>query len=203
MCQNIFRQCYQLHRSKFSIKVFLKKFHMRRVIGDTPLCFEEFCTVLAQIESCLNSRPLYALSSDANDPSPLTPSHFLIGETLTSIPEPDYTDRANNQLKRFQLLQKMFQSFWSRWNQEYISQLQTRAKWKDTYSDQLKPNVLVLVKGDGLPPLKWLIGRVIQVFPGPDGVIRTATIKTLHGIYKRPAVKLCILPLPPDPDERS
>lgn len=43
--------------------------------------------LLVEIEGILNSRPLTALSSDQNDLQPLTPAHFLIGDSLQKIPE--------------------------------------------------------------------------------------------------------------------
>ncbi|KMQ86917.1 gag-pol protein, partial [Lasius niger] len=55
------------------------KHHLRRVIGESTLTFEEMSTVLSQIEACLNSRPLLALTDDPEDVSALTPGHFLIG----------------------------------------------------------------------------------------------------------------------------
>ena len=61
------------------------KFHLRRVIGDQKLSYEEFSTLLSEIEACLNSRPLYPMSDDSNDPLPLTPGHFLISEPLTVV----------------------------------------------------------------------------------------------------------------------
>ena len=54
------------------------KFHLKRVIGETLLTFEEMSTLLVQIEACLNSRPLTPLTDDASDLTALTPGHFLI-----------------------------------------------------------------------------------------------------------------------------
>jgi len=62
------------------------KHHLRRVIGETTLTFEEMSTFLAQVEACLNSRPLQALSDDPDDVTALTPGHFLM--ELLSWPFP-------------------------------------------------------------------------------------------------------------------
>lgn len=84
--------------------------------------------------------------------------------------------------------------FWSRWSKEYISELQQRSKWKQQGPHLLKPGCLVLAKDDGLPPLKWQYGVVEKIHPGSDGVTRAATVCTPTGTYKRPAIKLCVLP---------
>lgn len=90
-------------------------------MSQTPLHYEDFVTVLYQVEACLNSRPLFPFSSDPNDPQPLTPAHFLVGERLTVLPEHDYTELNENRLTKFQRLQKMTQNFWKRWSKEFIS----------------------------------------------------------------------------------
>jgi hypothetical protein len=40
------------------------KYHLRRTLGSHIATYEELCTLLAEIEACLNSRPLCTLSSD-------------------------------------------------------------------------------------------------------------------------------------------
>jgi len=50
----------------------------------------EFNSSITQTEAFLNSRPLMALSSDPNDPSYLSPGHFLIGAPLNSLLEPAF-----------------------------------------------------------------------------------------------------------------
>lgn len=170
------------------------KFHLKRTLSQVPLCYEDFLTVLNQVEACLNSRPLFPSSNDPNDPQPITPAHFLIGERLTSIPDHDYTDIQENRLSRFQRLQKITQSFWKRWSKEFISELQQRTKWKKRCPELLKPGKLVLIKEDGLPPLKWKIGVIEAVHPGSDGIVRAATVRIGSSTLKRPATKLCTLP---------
>ncbi|KAK9510615.1 hypothetical protein O3M35_005360 [Rhynocoris fuscipes] len=90
------------------------KYHLKRVVGNALLTFEEMSTYLAMIEACLNSRPLIPLSTDPNDFSTLTPGHFLIGDSLTAIIEPDLTTYKANALSRWRRIQQLSQHFWRR-----------------------------------------------------------------------------------------
>lgn len=170
------------------------KYHLKRVVGNASLTYEDFSTVLCQIEACLNSRPLYPLSDDPNDPNPLTPAHLLIGESLTTVPDYNYNHLRENQLSRFQRHQQLLQHFCSRWNKEYVTHLQQRVKWKQNHQQLLQIGVLVLVKEDATPPLKWQMGRIMELHAGTDNIIRAVTLKTSTGEIKRPVVKICVLP---------
>ncbi|XP_015594211.1 uncharacterized protein LOC107267260 [Cephus cinctus] len=68
------------------------KRHFYRVVGQAKLTIEEFITICAQIEVCLNSRPLCPLSDSPEDATALTPGHFLIGDALLSPPTPSMKD---------------------------------------------------------------------------------------------------------------
>ncbi|UYV63689.1 hypothetical protein LAZ67_2005309 [Cordylochernes scorpioides] len=85
-------------------------------MGSALLNFEELTTLLAQIEACLNSRPLYPLSEDPEDLQALTPGHFLIGGSLTALPDEDDII-AMSLPNRWQLIQKSMNHFWTRWSQ--------------------------------------------------------------------------------------
>ena len=168
------------------------KFHLKRSIGEAVLTYEELSTVLCQIEACLNSRPLCPMSSDPSDLQVLTPGHFIIGQPLNALPELDVTDVPLNRLKRFQFVNSLHQQFWKRWSLEYVSNLQDRVKWRDICRN-VKVGDLVLLKDENSSPGKWLMGRVINVFPGSDQNVRVVEVKTVTGIFKRSVSKLVML----------
>lgn len=171
------------------------KTHLHRVIGSQILTYEELHTLIVQVEAVLNSRPLCAVSNDPSDLSVLTPGHFLTLEPLTAVPEiPEAQLKLNN---RWHHLQRLHRDFWRRWYHDYLNSLMQRTKWY-TNSGILSIGDLVLIKEDDLRPMQWRLGRIIDVHPGSDGVIRVATVRTQSGIMKRPSVKLCPLPLPKD-----
>ncbi|GFT84604.1 integrase catalytic domain-containing protein [Trichonephila clavipes] len=171
------------------------KFHLKRVLGETILTFEELTTLLTQIEGLLNSRPLsYVNDSDIECISTLTPSHFLTGDVLLSVPEE--LPSASNHRDRWELLQNIKRGFWKKWSSEFISSLQPRKKWQDAQPN-LKEDDIVLIKEEG-PPGTWPMARVLQVHPGNDGLVRVATVKTQDSVFKRPVHKLHKLPIYPN-----
>ncbi len=168
------------------------KYHLKRIIKNETLTVEEFSTVLCLVEAALNSRPLCALSADPTELDMLTPGHFLIGEPLTAIPEPDLQHLPINRLSRWQRSQQIFHHFWTRWGKEYLHKLQERTQWKKPV-ENVEVGDLVLVKEDNAPPLKWRLGRVTFVSPGTDKLVRITKVKTATGELERPISKLCPL----------
>ena len=169
------------------------KIHLKKIIGDQKLDYEEMSTFLTQVEACLNSRPLYAISNDPKDILSLTPGHFLIGESLLALPEKPLPNDKHPSC-RYKLITQMRNHFWQRWSKEYLSHLQQLHRWKFPRSN-VKIGDVVLVKDERLPPTKWALARVENVYPGSDGEFKNATLKTTAGTYKRPMAKLVFLPI--------
>ena len=106
-------------------------------------------------------------------------------------------------MKRWRLVQKMVSQFWLSWSQDYLTNLQRTNKWRHP-SRNLQLGDLVLMKDDSSPlSARWPVGRIIEVHPGKDDLVRAATLKTVSTqsngdikahTFKRPIAKLCYLP---------
>ncbi|XP_043263915.1 uncharacterized protein LOC122404086 [Colletes gigas] len=171
------------------------KRHLYKTIGDAMFTYEVFYTLIVEIEAILNSRPLTPISSDPNDLLALSPSHFLIGESLVSLPEYNFADTPINKLSLWQHIQKIKLHFWRRWQTEYLQELHTRSRWHLGDGVNLKEGTLVTIRDDNCQPLQWQMGRIIALHPGEDGVVRVVTIQTPHGTYKRALKKVAPLPI--------
>lgn len=169
------------------------KHHLKRVVGDVKLTYEELATVLCQIEACLNSRPLYPLTEDPDDLRVLTPGHFLIGEAPTMPPETNYELKTTSRLTRWQLCAKLHQDIWRVWKDEYLSRLQQRTKWINE-KENIRTGDMVLVKDERTPSSTWPLGRITETHKGGDGLVRVVDVRIGKKTYRRPITKICLLP---------
>ena len=56
----------------------ITKKHLNSAVGDALLTDVELRTLLAEVESIVNNRPITAVLDDPDDCSALTPNHFLL-----------------------------------------------------------------------------------------------------------------------------
>lgn len=90
-----------------------------------------------------------------------------------------------NRLSRWQRILQLQQHFWARWYKEYLNQLQTRPKGQQIQQRNITKDTMVVLVEDHLPPLRWKLGRVVETHPGSDGIVRTVSVKTVTGVFKR------------------
>ena len=148
-------------------------------------------TLLTDIESTMNQRPLTYLGSDPKNPCPITPAHLALGRALEHVPV------IGNQIgvtttKRYRHLQVLLGHFWRRWAREYVPTLIPRKKW---HTEMKVPKVgdVCLITEEATSRPKWKLGRVTRTFQGKDGLIRTFQLKTLNGLINRPIQRLHLL----------
>ena len=165
------------------------KSHLKKVVRETRLTFEELTTITAQIEACLNSRPLTPLPEPSDNLEVLMPGHFLTGRPLEALPDSPSTDHNVPILRRWHLCQAIVRHFWKRWSLEYLCHLQKFSKW-NVPTRNFKVGDIVCVREESLFPTKWPLARIVQTHPGQDGKVRVVTVRTQAGIYKRPIVKI-------------
>lgn len=174
------------------------KHHLLRMMGRNHYTYEYLVTLLVQIEAILNSRPLYPLSHDPSDTRAITPGHFLIGEPFILPPPIAVPAQTNYSLKRIRDEQrKLIEHFWNKWSAEYLCTLIPRKKWLKK-NEQIKEGQLVVLPDGNLPASQWLMGRIIELIPSKDGLIRSVKIQTHKSIYTRPIQKISILPIEPN-----
>lgn len=94
---------------------------------------------------------------------------------------------------RRKLLDQYLQTFWRRWSSEYLTTIQASSKWTKTVPN-IQINDMVVIIDKQLPPLMWRLGRVLDLLPGQDGVVRLVRILTSQGQFTRPIRELVVLP---------
>lgn len=66
--------------------------------------------------------------------------------------------------------------------------------------------MVVLLEEQNSPPMSWKLGRIVRTYPGSDELVRTVDVKVGENVYKRPALKVAVLPIEDNthlPSERS
>lgn len=129
----------------------------------------------------MNFRPLYPCSEDPKDPTACTPGHLFIGGPLTAVPQVNLSELPTERLKIYEEMQQRIQHLWRGWIRDYLSNLQTRPKWRRDSTNQLKIGDLVLVQEINIPPQHWPLRHVKTLHPGPDGKHRVTTVRMKEG----------------------
>ena len=146
---------------------------LKSTLGNRRATLEEFRTVLLNAEACVNSRPLTLVSDDAGDPLPITPAHLNIGRGLMQIPDFLSKDLWKTKVAlQWKSRQRLHSEFWGRWRKEYLTALQPSQKWtRPGHEPQV--GEIVLLDDEPRARNEWPLARVLEVYPGRDGLVRS------------------------------
>ena len=170
-----------------SVRKVMRSLHSGATFSD-----EGFITLLTEVESIINSRPLTPISTVEDFDRPLTPKDLLVLQPDSGLPPVITRDSDTFFLQRWRHIQHYSDLFWKRLVKEYLPSLVPRQKWYDA-----KPNVrkgdIVILKNEVMPRFQWPLGRVIDTFADPKGFVRSVLVKTSTGNLKRPISKICVI----------
>lgn len=149
-------------------------------------------TLLTETEIIINSRPLTYVPLDHADDTPLTPNDFLLSKT-DWVDNPTGTYDEGDLLRRtWRESQRLADLTWKRWLREYLPSLTRRDKWY-RLTTPLALGDLVVIADERLPRSLWPRGVIDKTYPGKDGQVRVADVRTGQGLYRRPVTRLCKL----------
>ena len=164
------------------------------ILGNADVTDDELMTAFTGAEALINSRPLTCQSADPEDDIPLTPNHLLHGQIGGRFAPEVAEEVAYSPKKRWRRVQELIRHFWHRWLREWIPSLSPRRKWLREQKNIKIGDVVLLISTDSTRA-HWPLGRVIEVYPGKDGQVRSAKLQVGEKQYVRPLVKLCPLEL--------
>jgi hypothetical protein len=147
---------------------------IRLAVADHRLSVPEFMTVCAEVANILNERPL-GISTDSagGEVSIVTPNSQLIGRPFARNQGRWAT---SSDLKtRQRLVGSISEDFWKAWAKLYAPTLVYQRKWKQR-SRNLQAGDIVAVADTNPLRGQYKIARVVEVFPGVDGIVRKVTI---------------------------
>ncbi|UYV82442.1 K02A2.6-like, partial [Cordylochernes scorpioides] len=156
---------------------------LRKILGQARLEFEELYTIICDTESLMNSRTL-------------TPALFLHDLKEIGVPDLDSIERASLQ-KRYQFRQRLREDLRKRFRTEYFGFLRQETR-RRSKTRPIKVGDLVLIGQDNAKRVNWPLARVVEVYPGRDGPVRVAKLRTSKGVQIRPVQRLYNLEIPAD-----
>ncbi|KAJ8041002.1 hypothetical protein HOLleu_15480 [Holothuria leucospilota] len=145
-------------------------------LGKHHLTHEVLVTFMAEASAIVNSRPITYISTDANDPSPLSPSMLLTQKSLPLRPPPgEFVQQDLFGRKRWRQVQYLADQFWVRWKKEYLYNLQSRQKWLHPQPNINEGDVVILKQRHAVR-FNWPLARVLKVHKSKDGKVRKVDI---------------------------
>ena len=152
---------------------------------------EQWRTFLAETAYMVNSRPLYPSSDDVWEEPPITPNDILIGQH-NPPPQPEQESRVNPR-HLLRSVQNKAGEFWACWMKYFAPTLLPRNKWFKKRENVEIGDLVLELNPNRKSPSQWEMALIVDTYPGKDGLVRKARIKTQNGEYDRPIHKLCVI----------
>ena len=146
---------------------------LKRLLPDS-ITDEFLISAFKRTQKYLNNRPIGYKSSDSNDLEPITPAHFLMSGGIYDDITWKKPEQGTTLALRFKFLCDLMDQFWDRFSSEASPYLRKYNKWLTQRSNLVVGDIVALL--DEKPSGRYLLGRVDEVFPGDDGLVRKVKV---------------------------
>ena len=175
------------------------KWSLYKTIGRKRVDYFTLFTVLSDIQNAINSRPLTYRCSDDKGLEIITPNCFLHPNANSEImfkPQDDVLWKKDpptrsDIVETLEIREEMLDKFHESYYKDYL--LSLRESCKDLHQvdfvNKVKVNDIVLIQSPSKPRPYWLLGRVIQLFPGNDKLVRSVQVKRGDGAIQTHSLK--------------
>ena len=172
--------------------------------------FEELKTILVEVETIVNNRPIsYVYDDNEGISYALTPSHLIYGRRIATIPSDahyEIVSTAKSLTKRSKHHMKLLDRFTKSWKRNYLLNLRERSlKTDGSFKETgIRIGDIVLLKGENSRRTFWKLAKVENVIKGPDGIARKIKVLTNDGrtvVLRRSVKNLIPMKFKRDDDE--
>ena len=156
-----------------------------KMLPNYKLTLLEFRTIINEITTSINNRPLGILEDNMQ---PLTPNQLLLGRNFSPIAPGTNVNADTSLLGLKDYIKDVYKTWWSRWEAEVLPKLFVPGpKWSKTHNNVKVGDIGLLLSYKGsagkiLTVYKYC--KVIEVIESEDGLIRKVKIE-----YRIPSLK--------------
>ena len=143
---------------------------LKKAIGEQVLTPFELYTCLLEVDNLINQRPIGRIPNDPDDGSYLCPNDMLLGRATSMVPQGPFRETRNPR-QRVEFVQKIVDTFWRHWKRHVFPSLVPRKKW-NAEKRTLRVDDIVVMEDSNSVSGKWILRRIINVYPGKDGRVR-------------------------------
>ena len=142
------------------------------------LCDESLRTLLCECAAIMDARPLAVQTlADPEVLTPLSPAQLLTMKSNVMLTPPgEFESDSLYAAKHWKRVQYLINEFWRKFRVQYLHLLQTRQKWTAPRRNFCCGD-LVLIKDDLLPRNLWRLGKIVEVTPSPDDLVRSVKVQ--------------------------
>ncbi|KIH64373.1 integrase core domain protein [Ancylostoma duodenale] len=166
----------------------LFKSAFRKSVGRTSLPLQQFQTLVCEIETVLNARPLLSIRDSCTASHVLKPIDFISPEVGLQLPplEKSASSFPSHRLADwYQQTVSVLNRFWNIWYKDYLSAIADRhqKRIRQGRSTPVTPQVsdIVLVADKNVPRGQWPLGVITALRCDSKKIPRSATVRMSNG----------------------